>query len=52
MTWEEYYDRYLDWAASTQVSRISQITIFGDPSQIWEVAQNYLDVKSANRLIK
>lgn len=52
MTWEEYYDRYLDWAYSTQVSRISQITTFGDPSQIWEVAQNYLDVKSANRLIK
>ena len=28
MTWEEYYDRYLDWADSTQVSRISQITTF------------------------
>ena len=52
MTWKEYYDRYLDWADSTQVSRISQITTFGDPSQIWEVAQNYLDVKAANRLIK
>ena len=28
------------------------MTTCGDPSQIWEVAQNYLDVKSANRLIK
>lgn len=52
MTQEEYYDKCSDWAISTQISKISQITDFGPSDQVWEIAQDYMDGKTASRLIR
>ncbi|MDO5576147.1 MAG: hypothetical protein Q4F84_03640 [Fibrobacter sp.] len=52
MTWDEYYDKFYDWAPSTQESKISQISSFGTSEQVWEIAQDFTDKKAANRLIK
>lgn len=52
MTWNEYYDKCSDWAISTQVSKISQLTDFGPSDQVWEIAQDYMDGKAASRLIR
>ncbi len=38
MTWDEYYDKFYDWANSTQISRISQLTSFGSADELCEVA--------------
>ena len=51
MTWDEYYEKFYDWAESTQVSRISAITEFGDTDEICEVADAFFDEKPARRLI-
>lgn len=52
MTWEEYYDRFYDWANSTQISRISKLTSFGSADEICEVAMELSDERAATRLIK
>lgn len=52
MTWDEYYDKCGEWATSTQISRISQISDFGSSDEVWQVAQDYMDGKAASRLIK
>ncbi|NCC02071.1 MAG: hypothetical protein EOM34_15625 [Clostridia bacterium] len=52
MTWEEYYDKFYDWATSTQIQKISQISSFGASDEVWEVAENLFDGKAATRLIK
>ena len=53
MDWSTYYERFYDWADSTQVSRISTIDEFGDVSdEITEVVQSLLDSKACTRLIK
>lgn len=52
MTWEEYYDKFYDWATSTQIKKLSQISTFGASSEVWEVAENLFDGKAASRLIK
>ena len=52
MTWDEYYERFYDWAESTQISRISSLTDFGSPAEITEIAQQFCDEKIASRLIK
>lgn len=52
MTWEEYYDKFYDWATSTQIQKISQISSFGASEEVWEVAENLFDGKAATRLIK
>lgn len=52
MTWDEYYDKCGEWATSTQISRISQISDFGSSYEVWQVAQDYMDGKAASRLIK
>lgn len=41
-----------EWADSTQVSRISQLTSFGSHEQIAEIIQMYSDEKAASRLAK
>lgn len=52
MTWEEYYDKFYDWATSTQIQKTSQISSFGASEEVWEVAENLFDGKAATRLIK
>lgn len=52
MTWEEFYDKFYEWADSTQVSRISQLTMFGSHEQVAEIVQMYCDEKAASRLAK
>lgn len=43
MDWDTYYEKFYDWATSTQISRMSSLTSFGDSSEIAEVAQEYMD---------
>lgn len=52
MTWDDYYERFYDWAESTQISRISSLTDFGSSTEITEIAQQFFDEKIASRLIK
>lgn len=52
MTWEDFYDKFYEWADSTQVSRISQLTSFGCHEQVAEIIQMYSDEKAASRLAK
>lgn len=52
MRWEDYYDKFYDWANSTQISRISQLTTFGSADELCEVAIELSDEKAATRLIK
>ena len=52
MTWEEYYEKFYDWANSTQISRISKLTSFGSADEICEVAIELSDEAAATRLIK
>lgn len=52
MTWEEYYDKFYDWANSTQISRISKLTSFGPANEVCEVAVELSNEVAATRLIK
>lgn len=51
-TWDEYYEKFYDWSTSTQISRMSSLTSFGAPSEVAEVAQEFMDEKAASRFIK
>lgn len=50
MTWDEYYDKFYEWAYSTQASRISKLTSFGSHEQVAELVQAFADEKTASRL--
>lgn len=52
MTWETYYDRFYDWADSTQISNISKLENFGPSAEICEIALAYVNEKAATRLVK
>ena len=52
MDWETYYEKFYDWATSTQIIRMSSLTSYGASSEVAEVAQEYMDEKAASRLIK
>ena len=45
MTWRQYYDKFYDWADSTQISRISSITDFSDAKteEIIDAALSFVD---------
>ena len=51
MTWQQYYDNYSDWENKTQINRIAQLTNFGEPDEICEVADALCDETGATRLI-
>lgn len=53
MEWADYYDRFYDWAGSTQISRISGLADFGPDcsAEVLEVAQSISDDKAVIRLI-
>lgn len=52
MDWDTYYEKFYDWATSTQISRMSSLTSYGASSEVAEVAQGYMDEKAASRLIR
>lgn len=52
MDWNTYYEKFYDWASSTQISRISSLTSFGASSEVAEIAQALMDKKAASRLIR
>lgn len=52
MKWEEYYDRFWDWAESTQISRISTLTDFTSSAEVAEIANEFSDEKNSTRLVK
>ena len=47
MDWDTYYEKFYDWATSTQISRMSSLTSFGASSEVAEIAQEYMDEKAA-----
>ena len=49
MEWADYYDRFFDWADSTQISRISSLTDFDSDcsAEVLEIAQCFVDDKVA-----
>ncbi len=52
MTWETFYDRFYEWADSTQVSNISKLTTFGPSAEVCEIAQALFDEKACARLLR
>ena len=52
MDWDTYYEKFYDWATSTQIKKMSSLTSFGTSAEVAEVAQEYMDEKAASRLIK
>ncbi len=54
MTWEDYYDKFYDWAESTQISKLSSVDTLGAPDEVTEVILeltfNHEDV--ANRIAR
>ena len=52
MDWDQYYEKFYDWATSTQIRKMSSLTSFGASSEVAEVAQQYMDEAAASRLIK
>lgn len=51
MKWADYYDRFWDWAESTQISRISSLTDFTSSAEVAEIANEFCDEKVASRLV-
>lgn len=37
MTWEEYYDKFYDWAESTQIKKLSSVYALGPFDEVVEV---------------
>ena len=52
MKWEDYYERFWDWAESTQISRISSLTDFTSSAEVAEIANEFFDEKISTRLVK
>ena len=52
MMWEDFCDKFYEWADSTQVRKISELTTFGSHEQVVEVILMYVDEKAASRLAK
>lgn len=52
MTWEDFYDKFYEWADSTQVRKISELTTFGSHDQVAEVILMYVNEKDALRLAR
>lgn len=51
--WEEYYEKFYDWAESTQSRNLSQLTTLGDVDEVAEIIiELQVNVSAANRLLK
>ena len=52
-TWEDYYEKFYDWAESTQAHNLSQLTTLGDVDEVAEIIfELQVNVPAANRLLK
>jgi len=52
MEWADYYDRFYDWAESTQINRISGLTGFDSSAEVAEIVCNIYDSNAASRLVR
>ena len=50
MDWDSYYEKFYDWATSTQIKKMSSLTSFGASAEVSEVAQEYMDEKAASQM--
>ena len=51
MTWNDFYENYMEWAESTVSSRISSLKEMGPTDEIIEVATEFTDPLSS-RIIR
>ena len=52
-TWDEYYERFYDWAESTQVRNLSSLTSLGPADEVGEIIiELQVNVPAANRLLR
>ena len=52
-TWDEYYEKFYDWAESTQVRNLSALTSLGSADEVGEIIiELQVNVPAANRLLK
>ena len=52
-TWDEYYEKFYDWAESTQVRNLSALTSLGSADEVGEIIiELQANVPAANRLLK
>lgn len=52
-TWDEYYEKFYDWAESTQIRNLSALTSLGDADEVAEVIIELQgNVSASNRLLK
>lgn len=52
-TWEEYYDRFYDWAESTQVRNLSALSSLGSADEVGEIIiELQVNIPAANRLLR
>lgn len=52
-TWAEYYEKFYDWAESTQVRNLSAVTSLGSADEVGEIIiELQVNVPAANRLLK
>lgn len=53
MTWDEYYEKFYDWAESTQVRYLSSLTSLGSADEVGEIIiELQVNVPAANRLLR
>ena len=52
MDWNTYYTRFYDWEERTRLRHLSTLTDFGTSSQICELANEFYESNSADRLIR
>ena len=52
-TWDEYYEKFYDWAESTQVRNLSGLTSLGSADEVGEIIiELQTNVPAANRLLR
>ena len=52
-TWDEYYEKFYDWAESTQVRNLSGLTSLGTADEVGEIIiELQVNVPAANRLLR
>ena len=52
MNWETYYEKFYDWAESTQIRKLSELSSFGPPEEVVEVIEGLMNEKAASRLAR
>lgn len=52
-TWDEYYEKFYDWAESTQVRNLSALSSLGTADEVGEIIiELQVNVPAANRLLR